>query len=828
MIEKKDTMDERMRGNNLPLDQEESEIDVVALFIKYLTYWPWFVTSVLVCCIGMYIFLRYQTPVYEITSSVLIKEDESKGGGSAVGGLAAMQDMGMFSMTSNFDNEVEILKSRTLIKKVVSDMGLYISQTKSNPFGFNPPLYKNSPIHIFITPEEADRLVSPVELRIRYARTGNLSVQAKYKIDVEGDEEVMEQAFDSLPAILPTPVGVFSFMAPDSVTELEEDEMNIVAYIQTPTAAADAYGKALSVTPSSKTTTIAKISLKDAVKQRGVDFVNRLVAFYNQDANDEKNEVAQKTAEFIEERIGIINGELGTTESELAEFKRRSGLTDLTSDAQMALEESSRYEQQRMQNATQISLVQYLRSYINDPANVNEVVPANVGLEDPNLTSVIDQYNTMIIERKRLLRTSSESNPAVINMNAGIDAMRRNVQTTVNSVLKGLQITKADIDRQASKYQSRISDAPQQEQEFMTISRQQEIKATLYIMLLQKREENAITLASTANNGRIIEEPLSGDSPVAPRKLIFLMASFIIGLVIPAGCIYLRDLLKYKIENRTDVESLTNVPIVGEIPFDKTKEKVGAIVVHENRNDLMEETFRNLRTNILFMLEKDQRVILFSSTQPGEGKSFVAGNLAVSLAFLGKRVIIVGLDIRKPGLNRVFKLSNRAEGITNYLSDPEHVNLESMIQHSEISPNLDILPGGAIPPNPTELVARDVLTKAIDQLKSLYDYVILDTAPIAMVTDTMIISRVADMCVYVCRMNQTSKVGFCFVNTLQADHNFSKLAVVLNGVDLDSRSHRYGQRYGYGYGHKGYGYGYGYVYGYGKSNEKGKKKKEKE
>ena len=433
MIEKKDTMDERMRGNNLPLDQEESEIDVVALFIKYLTYWPWFVTSVLVCCIGMYIFLRYQTPVYEITSSVLIKEDESKGGGSAVGGLAAMQDMGMFSMTSNFDNEVEILKSRTLIKKVVSDMGLYISQTKSNPFGFNPPLYKNSPIHIFITPEEADRLVSPVELRIRYARTGNLSVQAKYKIDVEGDEEVMEQAFDSLPAILPTPVGVFSFMAPDSVTELEEDGMNIVAYIQTPTAAADAYGKALSVTPSSKTTTIAKISLKDAVKQRGVDFVNRLVAFYNQDANDEKNEVAQKTAEFIEERIGIINGELGTTESELAEFKRRSGLTDLTSDAQMALEESSRYEQQRMQNATQISLVQYLRSYINDPANVNEVVPANVGLEDPNLTSVIDQYNTMIIERKRLLRTSSESNPAVINMNAGIDAMRRNVQKVISA-----------------------------------------------------------------------------------------------------------------------------------------------------------------------------------------------------------------------------------------------------------------------------------------------------------------------------------------------------------------------------------------------------------
>ena len=248
------------------------------------------------------------------------------------------------------------------------------------------------------------------------------------------------------------------------------------------------------------------------------------MSFYNQDANDEKNEVAQKTAEFIEERIGIINGELGTTESELAAFKQRSGLTNLTSDAQMALQESSRYEQQRTENATQINLVQYLRNYIDDPANMDEVIPATWAAGS-NLTSVIDQYNTMIIERKRLLRTSSDSNPAIINMNAGIEAMRRNVRTTVNSVLRGLQIAKADIDRQASKFESRISDAPRQEKEFMTISRQQEIKATLYVMLLQKREENAITLAATANNGRIIEEPLADERPVAPKRMVFMLAA---------------------------------------------------------------------------------------------------------------------------------------------------------------------------------------------------------------------------------------------------------------------------------------------------------------
>ncbi|MDB9029821.1 GumC family protein [Parabacteroides distasonis] len=806
-------VDERNTITSSNREEEEQEINLYALFFKYMVYWPWFVASMLACCIGMYVFLRYQTPVYNITSSVLIKEDEKKGA-NAANGLAAIQDLGMLSMTSNFDNEVEILKSRTLIKKVVNDMGLYIRMEEDRTFGFNPPLYKNSPVNVFITPEEANHLVAPVELRMRYTQEGKLSVEAEYKIDKEGDEVTMEQSFDKLPAILPTPVGVFSFTQADSIPELEEGKIDLIAHIYTPTATAEAYGKDLSITPSSKTTTIAKIAFKNTVKQRGVDFVNRLVAFYNQDANDEKNEVAQKTAEFIEERIGIINGELGTTESELAAFKQRSGLTNLTSDAQMALQESSKYEQQRTENATQISLVQYLRTYINDPVNEDEVIPANVGLQDHNLTSVIDQYNTMIIERKRLLRTSSENNPAVINMNAGIEAMRRNVKTTVNSVLKGLQIVKADIDRQASKFESRISDAPRQEKEFMTISRQQEIKATLYIMLLQKREENAITLAATANNGRIIENPLPDEKPVAPKKMIFMLAALILGFAIPVGSVYLHDLLKYKIENRDDVEALTTVPILAELPLVKQGGS-GAIVVRENKNDIMEETFRGLRTNLLFTLGKSDKVVLFSSTQPGEGKSFVAGNLAMSLAYLGKKVIVVGMDIRKPGLNKVFNLSSKSIGITNYLSDPDHVDLFSMIQNSNISPNLDILLGGPIPPNPTELVARDVLDQAIAQLKERYDYVILDTAPIGMVTDTAIIGRVADMCVYVCRADVTPKAGFNYINVLQKERKFPKLATVINGLDMTKRKNNYGYGYGrkYGYG-KGYGYGYGYGYGF--------------
>lgn len=405
---------------------------------------------------------------------------------------------------------------------------------------------------------------------------------------------------------------------------------------------------------------------------------------------------------------------------------------------------------------------------------MDEVIPANVGLRDQNLTSVIDQYNTMIIERKRLLRTSSDSNPAIINMNAGIEAMRRNVKTTVNSVLRGLQIAKADIDRQAGKFESRI-----------------------------------------------IEEPLADERPVAPKRMVFMLAALILGLAIPVGIVYLHDLLKYKIENREDVEAITGVAILAELPLVK-KTGEGSIVVRENKNDLMEEMFRGLRTNLLFMLGKDERVILFSSTQPGEGKSFVAGNLAVSLAYLGKRVVVVGMDIRKPGLNKVFNISRKMEGITNYLSDPDHVELFDMVQRSDISPNLDILPGGPIPPNPTELVARDVLERAIARLRERYDYVILDTAPIGMVTDTAIIGRVADMCVYVCRADVTPKAGFSYINVLRRERKFPKLATVINGLDMSKRKNSYGYGYGkkYGYG-KGYGYGYGYGYGF----EAGDKKK---
>jgi len=772
------------------------DFNIYSLFMRYAVYWPWFIGSIAVCLTVSYIYLRYQVPVYNIKSAVLIKEQDSQQNKSS-NTLAAIQDLGMMSMTNNFDNELQILKSQTLVKKVVSDLGLYINHSLYHRFGYDTPLYRNEPVKVYMNPEEADMLEGTVEIGMNYKAEQPLEVEIAYTHN--GQRKEMKETFDRLPAALPTEIGVLTF-TPDTTTSHQEARLSV--HISTPNQCASLYCASMSVEPVSKTTTIAQINVRNTVRQRGIDFIYRLVDIYNKDANDEKNEVAQKTAEFIEDRIAIINRELGNTEETLANFKQRSRLTDLDSDAKMALQETSKYEQQLNENETQINLMQYLEKYINNPANKNEVIPANVGIQDPNLSNVINQYNTMIVERKRLLRTSSESNPAVINMNSGIDAMRTTVQTTVNSVLQGLEISQKNLLREARKHEGRINNAPTQEKEYMSIARQQEIKASLYTMLLQKREENAITLASTASNGRIIENPLAGKAPIAPKKDVIFLGAMIIGIALPLACIYLIQVLKYKIENRNDVEKLTSVPILAELPKSDLQVSVkGTIVIHENKNNLMEEAFRSFRTNLLFMLEPTQKVVLITSSQPSEGKSFVAGNLAVSMAYLGKKVIVVGLDIRKSGLNRVFGLNGHTTGITNYLNAPEENDLYQLVIPSEISPNLDILPRGNIPPNPTELVSRPALDDAIRLLKERYDLIILDTAPIAMVTDTTIICRVADLCVYVCRADYTPKTAYRYINVMKEQFADVKLGTVINAIDLSKLKHRMN----YGYGYKYYG-----------------------
>lgn len=793
--------------DDLYLEEKEEKTDFKAVLFKYTIHWPWFVACILLCMAGAWLYLRYTPPVYNISASVIIKDNDKNSKASS--GMADLEDLGFYSSINNFDNEVEILQSRTLIKKVVEELDLYISYAAKSSF-HDIELYKSSPVKVWITPEEAQKLPAPAYI--------NLTLQPGNKLNVKitiGEQEYSKQ-FDKLPALLTTPSGTFSFTPADST--IAKSEQKIMATVSSPRSVAGSYRGALSIEPTSKSTTIVQISVKSTHTQRGMDFINKLVEIYNRDANDDKNEVATKTAEFIDERINIINGELGTTEQELETFKRDAGLTDLKSDAQLALSENSEYEKKRAENSTQLRLVQFLASYANNPDHAYEVLPVNVGLTDTGLTELINRYNEMLLERKRLLRSSQENNPVVVNLDASIRAMRSNVLTTINSVQRGLAITQADLERQAGKYAGRITNAPGQERQLVSISRQQEIKAGLYLMLLQKREENAITLASTANNARIVDEALADAIPVSPKgKMIYLVA-LILGVALPVAVIYIIELFKYKIEGRADVEKITSLPIVGDVPFSENKSSEGAIVVHENQNDLMAETFRNVRTNVLYMMKSNEKVILVTSTTTGEGKTFIASNLAVSLALLGKKIVIVGLDIRKPGLNKAFQLSRKEQGISQFLANPEHTDLMSLVQVSNINPNLSILPGGPIPPNPTELVARESLPQAIDILKKHFDYIILDTAPIGMVTDTQLISRVANASIYVCRADYTHKADYTLINELGEQKKLPNLCTIINGLDMKKK--KYGYYYGYGKYGKYYGYGkkYGYGYGYGAEN----------
>lgn len=812
-----DSNNKRPIRNDLP----KEEFNFYEILFKYLAHWPWFIVSVIICFFCAHMYLRYSTPVYSTSAKVLIKEQDGYSRRSSTP-LSDVMELATINLTSIFDNEIEILKSRTLSKKVVSNLGLYITHSQRRKFGYDIPFYKNPPVKVYMSPEDADKLRGKVGIRMIY--DGNELVANISYTKRNGEYISLDRTFSELPAVLTTDVGDITFTPTDGYVSGKTIEL--LAYIYNPRSTAASYRSSMSVTPTSKTTTIANITVNNEVPARAEDFINQLVKMYNEDANDEKNEVANKTAEFIEERISIINRELGSTENELATFKQRSGLTNITNDAQMALQEKSRYEKQLAENATQLSLVQDLQNYLQDTANINEVIPFNIGLEDANLKSIINQYNDLIIERKRLLRTSSENNPVVINKDISIEVMRSNVQSSIGSVLRGLQITQNSLQQEADKYIGRISDAPKQEQEFINIQRQQEIKATLYTLLLKKREENALTLAATASNGRIIEAPSSGVL-ISPRTKMIMVAALILGIGLPIGIIFLIGLLKYKIENRKDIEKLTKTPIIGEIPSysQSLKNAVNNIVVHENKNNIMEETFRAIRTNLLFMLEKGQKVILVTSSIPKEGKSFVAANLAVSLAFLGKKTLIVGMDIRKPGLNKTFGFSSRSYGITNYLRNPDEVNLSEMIMKSEISPNLHILPGGSVPPNPTELVSRPVFDETIEDLKKHYDYIVLDTAPIGLVTDTSIIAHVADVGIMVCRADYTPKAAYQNINNLQQEQIFLKLATVLNDIDMNLRknsyAYNYGRKYGYGYGRK---YGYGYGYGYENENKKEGKK----
>ena len=788
------------------VQKEESTFDIKTIFTLIVLNWQWFLLSLFICVCGALIYLRYKSPVYQVSAKMLIKEETNNRRGNQM--LANMQDFGFISNSAGIENEVEILKSRILALDAVKDLKLYVEYRGDGKVK-KSLLYKSQPISVDL---DADHLAELDKTRSGF----------RFKITKDGDKYLVEEmnkefkgTFKTMPAMMKTPYGTIMFTKNGS--KEMANKQSVLVTIYSPVAVATGYARALSVEPTSKMTSIALLTIKDQNRERAFDYLKQLAVVYNRQANADKNEIAYKTEMFINDRLEKINAELGSTESELEDYKRRHNLTQLRLDATQTMAQANQYSSQLADANTQLQLLDYLREYVNMGSNKYQIIPSNVGLSDPVSASLINQFNTNVQERNRMLASASENSPQVIQITNTLDHLQQSIREALNQARRTADIQRQNIQQQYQTYQSRVENTPEQERVLTQIGRQQEVKSGLYLMLLQKREENSISLAATADKGKLIDDPTFGGK-VSPKKSIIMLSAIVIGFAFPLLFTYLLQLLRYKIEGHDDVQKLTRLPIVADVAVASDSVKTAAgIVVHENKNNQIDEIFRSMRTNIQFMMKGDQKVIMFTSSTSGEGKTFNAANLAVSFALLGRKVVLVGLDIRKPALGRLFNIADRQAGVTTLLVRDVVTtdDVMSQIRNSGINANLDMLMAGPTPPNPTELLARKNLGDVISILREKYDYIILDTAPVGLVTDTLQIGKYADVTAFVCRADYTPKSSFTMVNQLSNEKKLPNMCVIINGVDMSKK--KYGYYYGYGkYGKYGrYGYGYGSYGAYG-------------
>ena len=814
-------MEENIKNNTLDNEQApagKSLFNFQTVYMTLILNWKWFVLSLIICLGLASIYLRYTIPIYQTYAKLLIKEENNSRGRNS---LQYTTNLGMVSNSTGIDNEMEILKSSSIAIQAVKDLKLYTTYMSAGKVT-NRLMYKTQPISVDIDPIHLDILTHPISLTI--TREGKkYHVEGTYystNPDAPGKAYAIDKSFTALPAAIGTQAGILTFI-PNSTTPMKDGE-KVLVHISPPKAVAIGYAAGLSIAQSSKSTSIAVLTINDQSPERAIDYLKQLAICYNRQANEDKNEVAVRTEEFINGRLEKINTELGSTESQLESYKKANKMVELQMSANQALSNSDQYDQKLAEANTQIALLNSINDYMNQPSNKYETLPANIGISDQSAVSLINKYNEIVLERNRLLRSASENSPTVTPLTSQLDDLSSSIRRAMAQAKRSMDIQRNAVASQYGKYNSMIQQTPEQEKTMKQIGRQLEVKAGLYLMLLQKREENSISLAATADKGKLIDDP-TVVGKVAPRSSTIYAGALAAGLAIPSVVFFLLSFFRYKIEGHDDVARLTRLPIIADVAVASETAKTKAdIVVHENQNNQMEEIFRSMRTNVQFMLKENEKVISFTSSISGEGKTFIAANLAVSFALLGKKVILVGLDIRKPRLAELFEIDDHRHGITNLLTKTvvTAADIQAQTLPSGVNDNLELLMAGPIPPNPAELLTRTSLDDIMDLLKRTYDYVIIDTAPVGLVTDTLQVGRVSNLTVYVCRADYTPKENFELINTLHAENKLPNICVVVNGIDLSKK--KYGYYYGYGkYGrYAKYGY-YGKHGKYGRYNNYG-------
>jgi len=773
---------------------EEEEINLREEIQKYLKYWPWFLVSVFVAVVLAFIYLKLSKPVYLTNATIIIKDEDTKS--PATSGLSSFTDLGILEglKTSSIENEIGLLKSKRMMTKTIKSLDLNIQYLSYDLF-VTREVYNNAPFKLDILKLDTDQLS-------RYAK----DAENEFKISWEAEAVTLinKETGNKKSSRFGEPLNIgFAEVVIRKVEDFsaaEDAEPLEYGFRIVPVEAVVAYyQRGLIAELVDENSTLIQLGLEGAVPTKSQDVLDQLIVEYNKEAIVDKNLVASNTAEFIDERLKIINFELDSVEIDKEAFKESRELTDIQAESEIFLENASDYKKKRQEVTTQVQLASAMLDYLEEGSN-SDLLPANLGLEGEGVNQQVVDYNQLVLERNRILEASTVKNPVIVRLDQQIEQMRSVVKKSLQRLRTNLDISMKELNNEAKVIQSRISSVPSIERRYRGIDRQQQIKESLYLFLLQKREENSLSLAVTAPKAKIVDNAYTIGSPIAPKSKVIMLGGLIVGLMIPFGIIYGKNILNNRVKNRDDLErKAKQIPIVGEIP--RIDKKQSHLITEADRS-VLAESFRIAITNMQYLLinktDKQKGIkMLVTSTVKGEGKTFTSINLALTLANMGKKVIVVGADLRNPQLQRYDVGSRKQLGVSDYLID-ENLNLHTLVEQTKYNKNLDFLTSGSIPPNPSELLRHRRLGEMLSILEERYDYIILDTAPCMLVADTFLISQYADLTLYVVRASYTEKALLQFPIDSKKAGKLHDVSFVLNDVDLANFG--YGNKYGYSYG----------------------------
>lgn len=779
----------------------EKPIDVVGILTKYLSYWKWFLISLIVCIAIAVFYLSYALPKYKVTTAILFKDDV-KGGGSSE--INVFQGMGIITQRNNVDNEIEILKKSLIVEEVVRKLGIHTTYTEIKSFGVINimglnrllPEFPKRKIKVLYGEENPVRVFVPESLlnNLRENIVFDVKIQPSNTYEFSGSYDGNKYSIkaSSSDSIVSFPFG--SLQLQMSETKRTEN-MLVRVTIKHPASVANQYLNSLKVELTSKNSAVANLYLTCPNGSLGRDFLKEYIETYNEEGIRYQIDLADKTAQVIDNHLAKLSDELNSVETEVQNYKQSQGLTDIASQANVYNTQMANVGQMKTEVETQYAIVSNLNSYVQGKNNHDQLIPSNSGINSQVLTDQINIYNDLVLERNKLSRIASSSNQSMIELNNRIESTFNSVRSGLQNEKNNLEIQQRDISAMYYQNNARIRAIPRQERVYSDIKRQQNIKEDLFLYLLQKKEEKYMNMASVEPNTKLIDK-IRVMGIVSPNKRMVGLLFLALGFILPIIAIWLKDLLRFQISSKEELEELTTVPILGEIPrFPHTEH----LIIKENNNDSFSEMMRLLRANLLFIIDdKEKKVINMLSSISGDGKTFITINLAMSLALLDKKVLIVELDIRKPKMSEYLGLDNK-KGITLYLSG--NLNKDELIKSSGEHPNLSIITAGIIPPNPNELLAKPLLDELIDSYRKDFDFIIIDTAPLGVVSDSFLLNRVADVNLYVVRADHTPKKYVQEAAKYFEENKLSKMYFILNSVSLNTIAYRYGygKKYGYGY-----------------------------